>query len=329
MLDRKIKLKLETLTDLPTIPFVLTEVLHALDDTEMRASHLAGLIQRDQTLTARVLKVANSPFYGFARRISTIDLAIVLLGTNTIKEIVIGLVLQKFISKSRRSTLDTKAFWEYSVFCGAAARVLARKLKYRLAGEAFVAGLMHDIGILIMSEFFSKEFRQVRSFQERFGKYMLDAEIMAFRCTHSDIGSWFAERWYLPRQLCESIRYHHDSYTEMRENKKKEDENRKDNRIFNSNDKKQKKEPETDEHLISIVAMAEWFALECGFKKWTYDQRQPPLFLANEILETLGEHEILSKESAIDILKTEIMEEYEKAAAFTEIATRPVYSSSL
>jgi HD-like signal output (HDOD) protein len=328
MLDVKIRNKLESLTELPTIPYVIADVLQALDNNDIRAANLASLIERDQTLTARVLRVANSPFYGFVRRISTIELAIVLLGFNTIKEIVVSLILKKFISRSKRSNFDTKAFWEYSVFCGAASRVLARKLGYRLVGEAFVAGLMHDIGILIMSEYFTKEFRQMRAYQEHFRTYMIEAERQTFHCTHSDIGAWFAERWYLPKQLCEAILYHHHNYSEMREQKLLEENEKKetqDKQTISQREQKFKKENENDQLLISIVAMSEWFAMECGFKKWSYDKRHAPLFLANVILEELSEHDILTKESAIEVLKVEIIDEYEKAQALTELTSEAYY----
>ncbi len=166
MLDPKIQKKLDSIVELPTIPTVMSQVLAALDNPKLSANQLASLIERDQTLTAKVLKVANSPFYGFARKISTIDLAVVILGINVLKEIVLSLLIQKFFSRLSKSMFDVKSFWNYSLFCGAAAKLLARKLGYKLAGEAFVAGLMHDLGILIIIENFRKQFGEIRKLQK-------------------------------------------------------------------------------------------------------------------------------------------------------------------
>ena len=215
MLSPGIQRKLESLTQLPTIPFVISEVLSAVDNTNISASRLGSLIEHDQSLTAKVLKVANSPFYGFSRKISTIDLAIVVMGLNTIKEIVLSLAIQRFFSNINPMNFDIKSFWQYSVFCGASARLLARKLGYRLVGEAFVAGLMHDIGILIIIQYFYDHFKKIRELMRSRGASLIKAEKAVLKSTHCDIGAWIGERWNLPSQLCMSIRFHHSTYAEV------------------------------------------------------------------------------------------------------------------
>lgn len=110
MLSPKVKQKLSVLTELPSIPAVLTAVLEEIDDESASAKSIASLIEQDQGLTARVLRVANSPFYGMARSISTIDLAIVILGTNSIREILIALFAQGIFQKVNSKTFDAKSF---------------------------------------------------------------------------------------------------------------------------------------------------------------------------------------------------------------------------
>ena len=122
MLDKKIQKKLESSSQVPTIPHVITQVLNAVEDENLSALALASIIEQDQSLTMRVLTVANSPIYGFSRRISTIDLAIVVMGLKTIKEIVLSLAIQRFFARVRKDLFDTRDFWQYSVFCGAASR---------------------------------------------------------------------------------------------------------------------------------------------------------------------------------------------------------------
>lgn len=213
MLSVAVKKKLQTLRDLPAIPTVISQLLHSLDNVDIPAAHIAKLIERDQALTSKILQAANSPFYGFSRKISTIELAVVIMGFNSIKEIVISLVIQKFVKRYSRSLIDINQFWDYSVFCGAAARLLARRLGYRLAGEAFVAGLMHDMGVLILVQNFTNDFRTIKALQEDGKISLVAAEEIVLGCTHADIGAWLAEKWNLPEQLVNSIQYHHTPYS--------------------------------------------------------------------------------------------------------------------
>ena len=322
MLEPSIRRKLDSLRQLPTIPFVISEVLSAVDNVNMSAASLANLIERDQTLTARVLAVANSPFYGFTRRISTIDLAIVLMGLNAIKEIVLSLVLQRFFSVVSNDDFDVKSFWYYSVYCGASSRYLARKLRYRIAGEAFVAGLMHDIGILILIQNFSKQFLEIRRKQFLKRCSFVHAEKLVIKCTHADIGAWLAERWNLPEQLCNAIRNHHSLYVDQI---LADIKNLKLNKINTDGDIEDKKFNESEQPLTILVAASEWLATEMGFKQWAKESSPSPLYLPNSTIVEIQRHDVLKPESAFEVIKQEILEEYNKAAILNELPSRPLY----
>jgi HD-like signal output (HDOD) protein len=312
MLDAKIERKLESISQLPAIPYVINEVLSALDNPDLNASHLAKLIERDQMLTARVLTVANSPFYGFSRRISTIDLAIVVLGFNSIREIVLSFLLQRFLAGVRKDVFDIKSYWNYSMFCGAASRVLARKLGYRLAGEAFVAGLMHDIGIIIIVQYMTDNFRKIRILQQKLGLSIFEAEQEILNSDHCGIGAWFANRWNLPEQLCKSIQYHHNTFTEV----KQLDDPNKDY----SNDIEGIEQP-----LTLIVSLAEWFSKEMGFKQWSFEENQPTLYMAEDIIEDMRDHDLLNPDSALELLKQEILDEYENVSVLSKMSVKPLF----
>lgn len=317
MLDQSIKKKLEISSNLPSIPLIISEVLNAIDNPSISAAALANIIERDQSLTARVLTVANSPFYGFARKISTIDLAIVVMGTNTIKEIVLSLIIQRIILKRISLIFNTKSFWQYSVFCGACSRFLARKLGYRLSGEAFVSGLMHDLGILVILQNLPKEFQLIRKLQSDNGLSFVEAENKILNCNHCDIGAWLAEKWFLPEKLCDSIKYHHTTQNEFKI-------------INNSNlvssDNIESNNDDVEQPLTMIVAMTEWFAQELGFKLWANEENnRSKLYLADVVLEDMKKHDILEPDSAFETLKIEILDEYEKASVYQMSDTKPLY----
>lgn len=310
MLDPKIQKKLDSIVELPTIPTIMSQVLAALDNPNLSATQLASIIERDQTLTAKVLKVANSPFYGFARKISTIDLAVVILGINVLKEIVLGLLIQKFFTRLSKSMFDVKSFWNYSLFCGAAAKLLARKLGYKLAGEAFVAGLMHDLGILIIIENFRKQFGEIRKLQKTKDLSITEAESFVLGATHADIGLWLAEKWNLPPKLCLAIKNHHTNYKDLLPPNDKQ--------ILNLDVNFH----EIDQPLTAIVSLAEWFAQIMDFKQWDKYYKPPTYYLSEELFEDLSDEEILDPNSAFELLKKEMIEEYQKAAIYGDISIR-------
>jgi HD-like signal output (HDOD) protein len=312
MLDEKIERKLESLSHLPAIPYVINEVLSALDNPDLNANYLAKLIERDQMLTARVLTVANSPFYGFSRRIATIDLAIVVLGFNSIREIVLSFLLQRFLAGVRKDIFDVKSYWNYSMFCGAASRVLARKLGYRLAGEAFVAGLMHDIGIIIIVQFMTDKFIKIRQLQNKMGLSIFEAEQELLNSDHCGVGAWFADRWNLPEQLRKALQFHHNTFSEVK-------------MLDESNEDYKSDVEGIEQPLTLIVSLAEWFSMDMGFKVWSLEVRQPTLYMAEDIVEDMRDHEMLNPESALELLKQEILEEFQNVSVLNKMTVKPLF----
>ncbi len=302
--------KLESITDLPTIPVYISRILHKIDQDDANATALAKLIETDQSLTARVLRVANSPFYGFSRKISTIDLAVVVLGSNSIKEIVLSLVVQKFFTKINPNLFDAPAFWEYSVFCGSASRLMARKLKYKLAGEAFVAGLMHDIGILIIVEYFPNEFRTIRELIDNLELNLSEAEEKVLGTNHSEVGAWLARKWNLPDKLIFAIRNHHVPFFEIDTIES-----------FSANKNAYAEELDTiNQPLTAIVSLSEWFAEILGFKEWLGEKKKSRYYMDGSIFGNISASEILDSESEIALLRQEIVEEFNKASIFASMA---------
>ena len=191
----RIKRITESIIGLPTLPTVVSKMIELVDSPRTSAASLARLISTDQALTAKILKLANSAYYGFPREISTVNMAIVILGFNTVKDM--GLSLSVFdVFKNTESTdsFDISRFWEHSVACGVAARMLARSYRSRYAGEAFVAGLLHDIGKVILNQYFHTEFLEIMNLTAHHALTLEEAEDKVIGTRHTQVGAWLAEK---------------------------------------------------------------------------------------------------------------------------------------
>ena len=207
----------ESIIGLPTLPTVVAKMIELVDNPRTSAASLARLIASDQALTARILKLANSAYYGFSREISTVNMAIVVLGFNTVKDMGLSLsVFDAFKSKLQNASFDLNRFWEHSIACGIAARMLARNYRSRYTGEAFVAGLLHDIGKVILNQYFQNEFLSIIDAQMK-GATLEEAEISVIGTHHSQIGSWLAEKWNLPHIISRSLLHHHEPWESKKE----------------------------------------------------------------------------------------------------------------
>ena len=159
---------LSSVYNLPTVPFIIFEVTKILEDPMASAAQLGKIIGKDQGLVTKILSVANSPLYGIPRRVSTIDFAIVILGFNHIKNIVIALSMMDTLKKFGDGQFQQKQYWMHSFITATASKRIADDLGITTSGEAFTAGLLHDLGIPIIYKYFNKEYLQISSHPARF-----------------------------------------------------------------------------------------------------------------------------------------------------------------
>ena len=209
MTPEQIRERVKTIIQLPAMPAIASEVVELVDNPRTSASKLGRVISSDQALTAKVLKIANSPFYGFPRKISTIDFAIIVLGFDALKEIVISISLISSLQKKSDAYFDAKMFWDHSIATGVIGRRLAKDLGYRVSGEVFVSGLLHDMGVSALHRYFNNEFKRIIDVARESELNILEAEESILGVTHADIGGWLSERWNLPEHLIEAIALHH------------------------------------------------------------------------------------------------------------------------
>lgn len=208
--SQRIKRITESIIGLPTLPTIVSKMIELVDNPKTSAASLAHLISTDQSLTARILKLANSAYYGFSREISTVNMAIVVMGFNAVKDMGLSLsVFDMFKNSSPAGSFDINRFWEHSIGCGIASRLLAQRYQHRIAGEAFVAGLLHDIGKVILDQYAHKDFVAIMNRASEGAVTLDEAEEAVIGVGHGTVGEWLAEKWRLPLIITQSIRFHH------------------------------------------------------------------------------------------------------------------------
>lgn len=198
-------------SNLPTLPTVVANMMSLVDNPRTSARDLERQISNDPALTAKILRLVNSAYYGFPNRIGTVSLAVVILGFDTVKAMALTVsVFNMFDNGEGKNGFDAEAFWEHSFGSALAAEILSRTVRYRAKGEAFTAGVLHDVGKIALDYFVKDKFQKVISVAVRDSMHILDAEQEVLGTTHAEIGGWLAQLWNLPHHLGEAISLHHD-----------------------------------------------------------------------------------------------------------------------
>lgn len=204
-LDKRIiRKRVEALKSVPTLPGVFEKITLLMDNPATATEDVANIIASDQALSAKVLRVVNSALYGFPGRISNVTHALIILGFDVVK----GLVL----STSVFDMMLARGFhglWQHSLSCAVAAGIIARKTNHPNPEEVSVAGLLHDLGKVIIAIELPEQAPLVdQAAEERdIPTYEAEGEILGF--THANVGQWLSEKWNLPNTLADPITYHH------------------------------------------------------------------------------------------------------------------------
>ena len=197
-------------TNLPTLSDMIQKVVSLVQDEKTTAKNLGDLISYDQAISSRLLKVANSAYYGLSREISTIQHAVVVLGFEQVKSLSLGIAVFDAMKGTNETTsIMQDEFWKHSVGCSLAARIICKKSGKLDAETAFTASLLHDIGKLVLANFFSKEYKVVMEKAKEDGRSIVSIEEETLGFTHADVGEWLCSRWKLPLSFASAIGYHH------------------------------------------------------------------------------------------------------------------------
>lgn len=210
-MKEEIENKLNKIKDLTTLPVVAHNVIQLTQSPKSSALQVGDAIAQDPALSSKVLRVANSAFYGFPQKIATISSAIVILGFANIRNIVLTASIANMVPlKGGSGHFDRLDFWKHSLACGITSKLLAKRSGMKNVEEVFLWGLLHDLGKIVLDEYFKEEFACVISLAEREGILIKYAEEEIFGVDHAAVGAIVGEKWNLPQALLKVIRFHHN-----------------------------------------------------------------------------------------------------------------------
>ena len=193
---------------LPSLPTIALKVLDLAQQPDVDFRHIADAIQHDPGLSTKILKTVNSAFYGQAREIATVSRALQVLGLNSVKTLALGFSLVGNLEKSQGKSFDHVTYWRRSLYTATAARILSRRAGIVQQEEAFIGGLLQDMGMVALSQALGDEYDTV--LQQAAGDHaaLRDHELQRLGVNHAEVGAALAEAWKLPPVLVAPIRYH-------------------------------------------------------------------------------------------------------------------------
>jgi putative nucleotidyltransferase with HDIG domain len=195
--------------DLPSLPAVVSELLASMDQEDIDTHALAARITLDQALTAKTLRLANSSFYGMPSKVTTIQQAISVLGFHSIRTLVTACSVTGSFKPAAGGDFNFPAFWRHAIASAVCARVLAPHYKLN-PDTAFTAGLLHDLGTLVMCTRFPQEYLRVDAYRRQHDCMSAQAQLAVFGVDHAAVGSALAAHWKFPAPIQAAVAQHHD-----------------------------------------------------------------------------------------------------------------------
>ncbi len=209
--EEMITASIERLKSLGVLPTVAIEIMNMVDDESSSAAEIETAIQSDPSLLAQVLRVVNSSFYGIPRQVASVKQAVVLLGRNAIKSIAIASTVNRLYRKRRTfDGLNPKELWLHAISIGCTAREIARQTGEACPDEAFAAGMLHDVGVILEFQIFPREFEQIlRELRDNQVLTYREAEQKCMGTTHEELGASLCRRWNFPQAIEFAAGFHH------------------------------------------------------------------------------------------------------------------------
>ncbi len=204
---------IQKVAQIATLPEVTTKIIQLVEDPKSTAKDLQDVIKYDVALSAKILKVVNSAFYGLPRQVGSVDRAIILLGLSTVKNIAVATSMVKlFAGKKMSSKFTSKDLWLHSLACGVFCKMISQMRGREGADEIFVAGLMHDLGLLVEKQVYPDKSASVLDEVSEKKRYICDVENEIFGANHQEFGAALSGKWKFPHIFQLATGYHHQPF---------------------------------------------------------------------------------------------------------------------
>lgn len=203
-LDPKaLRIRVENISTVPTVPSVLKQLSTIIENPKISLNEISHFVSKDPALTTKILQMVNSALYGFPGRISSVNHAVMLLGLNVVKGLLLSVSVFEIMHKAMIGLR------EHSIGVAIASKVIAQKKGIKEPEEVFVAGLLHDVGKVILILMYPDEYDKAVKESETSAIAIFDAERDHFSETHAAVAGWLSEKWHFPKKLCDCLANHH------------------------------------------------------------------------------------------------------------------------
>jgi HD-like signal output (HDOD) protein len=286
-ISQEFKDKIQHVANLPTLPQIASRLIRIINDPMTSSSDVAFVIGQDLSLSAKVLRLANSAFYGVPKSITNINSAVVILGLKVLHTMVLGLTVFDMFPDKKKSTalFDRKSFWLHSLGCGMIAKYLASRIRKFILfdpEEAFCAGLLHDIGKVVMEQYLHEDFHKALEYAQVNNIPIYNAENEVLGYNHCQVAEWLTCTWGLPSELQYPLIYHHTP-----------------------------SDSEQYQEIITLCHLSDWLCYDLGLNNNDY---KPPELMQDSF------NTLKLEQSDIDSLRERFKSEMDKAVAFIDIA---------
>lgn len=286
-IDNRVLRVVSNIHNLPTPPLVFYQIEKLINDPDVSAAKIASVLAEDPAMSAKVLKLTNSAFYGLAREVDSIKHAVTIIGLEAVRNLVLSASVLDMFKGTQTDSEYQEAFWQHSLATGLGSRIIARETHSHSMldpDSAFSAGLLHDIGKLIICCYLPQEYLALKEAWEQSDDVTdLELEQRVLGYTHPEVGGCLASEWKLPRTLSEAISGHHVD-----------------------------RGPISDTHTADVVQVANFAA------KRAYPDQQRQRTILPVSPQTLARLGMTSED--LEPLSETLMAEYEKAETFMQIA---------
>ena len=288
-INENLKERIQHIANLPTLPQVATRLIQIINDPLTSSSDIAFIVGQDIALSSKILRLANSAFYGIPRTITNINHAVVILGLKVINTMVLSLTVFDMFPESRKTAalFDRKAFWLHSLSCGLICKILTAKIKKFIMfdpEEAFCAGLLNDIGKVVMEQYLHEDFHKSLELARKQKICLYKAEEEIFGFNHTQVSEWLTSGWSLPSEIQLPLVYHHQLINDPQH-----------------------------QDIINLIHLADWLCYQCGM---AIDKNY-----SSPELDYTSISQLMLTDEDIEETKKIFPEEIEKISIFFDIAS--------